>query len=901
MSIVRLRQSAALTVAAVTSLLALPAAAPSAAADTTTLYVNNRSATCTDIGAGTEAQPYCTISAAANAVLPGQTVRVASAGKTYRESVHLTHSGTPEQPITFVGVALPPYPLPYQFPTVIPAVASDSALTLAGVHDVVVRGFSFNNPLTAEAGAVVTVTDSARVTVDRSSIGKPTAGIAITGASDHVTVSRDLFSSSGGVTVGAGVHDSLITANDFNRTKSAAVTVTDAPGIAVTNNTIAFSCRESVKIDGASAGALVENNVITADHPGQSGTCTTAADRGETEISVSTASTAGSKVDYNTVHPWADASAYTWAGTTYPTATAFHTATGQAAHDADLDLAFTTPFWFGGNGLPASAAAAIDSADPTAPGVDTDRIGVKPGDDPAVANTAPGGGVRDRGAYELTGQDSVAVATAGADVTSAQGPAPFTAKLTAAAVNDWGVAQADYFFDFGDGSEPVHSPTPTVTHVYATPGTYQVNVLATDAQGGRVYGQSAGRVVVNQPGELTTDLTVGVDSGLILTVDPAARSPWVIAKEDIDFGDGTHRAFSGAGATSHQYNAPGTYIVTVTVTDESGRTVVSTKTVEATNASYTAALQPGERVQLLGGTAGGLEYSGANYTGKVWAPFLPVPQGGASFEPKDVMSMASATTADQYLRAFVLVNGKIYSAERNLGPASGGVAQGQWLPWKEVSGTGSLAGISQISAASIGNSTHLVAVAGGRVYEASSDRATGMWSAWGDVTAATGIPAGVTSVAAGTTGNALHIAILGSDGHLRVADGDYTKGRWSYGDVTAAYGSPAWMTAVAAAPTPGSRFHVVVLAGGRVHETTGDYAQGYWTGWGDISAASGLSGINGVAAASTGNSLRLFTLDRFGIVSNINGDYTAGQWSAAAQVPGSPVFGPQSVIAAAGL
>ncbi|GAA2743679.1 PKD domain-containing protein [Kitasatospora cinereorecta] len=895
----RLRQSAALTVAAVTSLLALPAAVPSAAADATTLYVNNRSATCTDSGGGTEAQPYCTISAAANAVLPGQTVQVASTLKAYRESVRLTHSGTPEQPITFVGVAFSTYPLSYQFPMVVPAVASDSAMALTGVHDVVVRGFTFTNGV--ESGPGVAVADSARVSVDHNTFNRSTAGVAITGASDHVTVSRNLFYTSGGVGVGAGVHDSLITANDFDRTKTAAVTATDASGIAVTNNTIAFSCRESVKIDGASAGALVENNVVTADHPGQSGTCTTAADRGETEISLSAASTAGSKVDYNTVHPWPDASAYTWAGTAYPTATAFHTATGQAAHDADLDVAFTSPYWFGGNGLPVSATAAIDSADPTAPGVDTDRIGVRPEDDPAVANTAPGGGVRDRGAYELTAQRSVTVAAAGADVPTAQGPAPFTAKLTAAAVNDWGVAQADYYFDFGDGSAPVHSPTPTVTHVYAKPGTYFVDVLAADAQGGVVFSQSESRVVVNQPGELTTDLTVGVASGLNLAVDPAARSPWVITKEDIDFGDGTHRSFSGAGATSHQYSAPGTYTVTVTVTDESGRTVVSRKTVEATSAPYMAALQPGERVQLLGGSYGQLDFAGANYTGKVWAPFLPVPQGGASFEPKDVSAMASATTADQYLRVFALVDGKIYTAERNLGPASGGVAQGQWLPWKEVLAPGAPAGITEISAASIGNSTHLVAVGGGRVYESSADRATGVWSAWGDVTGATGIPAGVTSVAAGTTGNSLHIAILGSDGHLRVADGDYNRGRWSYGDVTAAYGSPGGAMRVAAASTPGSRFHVVVLANGRVHETTGDYAQGYWTGWGDISAASGLTGVSAVVAASTGNSLRLFTLDQYGSVSNVNGDYTAGQWSPAARVVDSVPFGPEPVITAAGL
>ncbi|GAA4847664.1 PKD domain-containing protein [Kitasatospora terrestris] len=864
----RLRQSAALTAAAATALVAVPSAAV-AAEPASTLYVNNRSTTCTDFGSGTAEVPFCTVSAAARNAQPGQTVEIA-AGTTYQETVEFTRSGTPDKPITFVGMD-PSTNL------VRPVVNTKSALVLSDVHDVVVRNLRVLG-FTGAAVPTVSVVNSSRVVLDRMkySLTGPVA-VQLSGADDHVTVSRSLFSATGGVSVGAGVHDSLITANDFTWTSRAAVSVLDAPNTAVTNNTIQSSCAESVRIDGASPGALIENNVISAQHDGTTpNNCrTTDTNRGETEILVSAGSTAGSKIDYNTVHPWADASAYTWGGTSYPTADALAAAQpGQAAHDADYDLPF-------GAQLPETATVAIDSADPAAPGVDTDLRGIKPIDDPNVVNTAPGSGIRDRGAYEVAGQTTL-TAQLITDLPSRQGPAPYTVKVTAKAVNTFNTPMAEYLFNFGDG-ETLKSTEPTVSHTYTKPGTYWTTVTATDVHGMTASAGTAD-VTVKEPGDLVATLDVKEWSEpLSLQVFADATSPYAVTSTVIEYGDGTVAAGSGS---AHQYPGPGSYTVTVTATDAGGRTTVVKKTVELTNEKYTAALQPGQRVQLVAAPGGGqLVTTGVNYTKNVWSPHLLVPDNGARIWAGYVSSLASATTADQYLRMFALVDGKIYNADRNLGPASGGVAQGQWLPWKEVTGTGTLSGITQLSAASIGNSTHLVAVANGRVYEASSDRVTGTWSAWGDVTAATRIPVGAASIAAGTTGNVLHIAILGNDGHVRVADGDYTRGRWSFGDVTAAKGGPWGITQLAAASTPGSRFHVVALADGRVYETTGDYQAGYWTGWGDISAASGITSVQQVVAASTGNTLRIFGLTAGGSrVQTVTGDYTAGRWSGASDV-----------------
>lgn len=87
------------SVVIVTSLVLCTVIFPAvAAADpATTLYVNNTSgANCSDSGAGTQTQPYCTVQAAADVVNPGQTVDITG---NYYEPVTITRSGTAAQPL----------------------------------------------------------------------------------------------------------------------------------------------------------------------------------------------------------------------------------------------------------------------------------------------------------------------------------------------------------------------------------------------------------------------------------------------------------------------------------------------------------------------------------------------------------------------------------------------------------------------------------------------------------------------------------------------------------------------------------------------------------------------------------------------------------------------------------
>lgn len=63
---------------------------------------NNDGSNCADGGSGSQAVPFCTISAAAKIVRPGQTVQI-KPGNSYNEAVTIDRSGEPGKPITFVA------------------------------------------------------------------------------------------------------------------------------------------------------------------------------------------------------------------------------------------------------------------------------------------------------------------------------------------------------------------------------------------------------------------------------------------------------------------------------------------------------------------------------------------------------------------------------------------------------------------------------------------------------------------------------------------------------------------------------------------------------------------------------------------------------------------------------
>ncbi|WAX55907.1 PKD domain-containing protein [Jatrophihabitans cynanchi] len=157
---------------------------------------------------------------------------------------------------------------------------------------------------------------------------------------------------------------------------------------------------------------------------------------------------------------------------------------------------------------------------------------------------------------------------------------------------------ASYAWDYGDSSAAGSGATPQ--HTYASGGTYHVTLTVTDNQGatGTVTHDVTVAPPPNQPP--TAAFTSSIDL-LTASLDGSGSSDpdGSIASYSWDFGDGSG---AGSGATTqHLYSAPGSYQVTLTVTDNDGASAFITKTVTVT--TVVAADAFGRTVSTGWGTA----------------------------------------------------------------------------------------------------------------------------------------------------------------------------------------------------------------------------------------------------------------------------------------------------------
>ncbi|MFC9293126.1 PKD domain-containing protein [Streptomyces sp. NPDC057011] len=545
-----------LLTAGLVTLLGLPAAA--AAETPTSLYVNNlNGSNCSDTGAGTQAVPYCTVSAAAGVVKPGQTVRI-KAGAYYDEAVTIDRSGAPGNPISFV---------------VDPVEGGDPLthlsrlLTVRDASHVVLRG------LFAQGG--VQVSHSTDVEIDRSRAGRGRLdSLVVTDGSRDVRITRSRLT---GVRIEGGSQRTVLGRNMVSGIGRPAVAVVDAPDTAVTNNSLYGGCEASVSVSGTSTGAALFNNLLESAY---NAACTGASNG----IAVGASATAGTRADYNLITdmPMHPVTPYRWAGAAYRDPAAFSAATGQGAHDiitpssADVGTMDGSP--------------TIDSGDPTAPGVlPSDLEGDPTADDPRVPNTGRNGGFIDRGAQES--QDGLSQVWMNLDQTWA--PVGTTVEVQAVSDSRWPTAMS-YHVDFGDGTPPVVTPQGggahgLATHVYAKPGDYVVNVTAVNGAGRTVSTEKptkatpAGPLTAaftatpvlptsDNPIQHLPPLTVAFDAS-------ASATPWPVERIEVLPGDGTTEARDGLSTVQYTYAKPGEYKATVKLRDVKGGTSTKTQTV----------------------------------------------------------------------------------------------------------------------------------------------------------------------------------------------------------------------------------------------------------------------------------------------------------------------------------
>ncbi|MEU9741001.1 PKD domain-containing protein [Micromonospora chersina] len=489
---------AGLTALALTGGSLLSFATPAQAAEATILYVRQASTACSDTGAGTLAQPYCSIAPAVARVTAGQTVDVGQG--TYAERVTIPSSGTPDQPVTILNsagsnatvsgpnagvVVAGKHDIVLQNLHVTKAVdapaldlrdasgitvqggtyamattGSTPAVRLGGVtrsamKQVNVRGNGLAGGLTLDAATTgVEIRSASVASITSASAADNGAGIQVDGPDNSILNSTVVGFAAAGIALGTAAADTRVVNNQLAGGGGFGILNHGATRTAITNNTIQSHCLDGIRVDGASTGVSVQNNVLSGNGQNDAPICDPS-DAPTVEIGLYDDAGPQTVVDYNnTSHGFMPSGTiYSWNGTRMGLA-AFRSASGQAAHDKEGT----------------TIKDREDSANSAAPGYQTtDRTGAARADNPAVPNTGAGPVTyADRGTTEALG-NPVATFAPTLDLGAS------SVTLDASASTPGYVPITSYVFDFGDGTV-VTQGTPVASHTYAATGTYQVSV-----------------------------------------------------------------------------------------------------------------------------------------------------------------------------------------------------------------------------------------------------------------------------------------------------------------------------------------------------------------------------------------------------------------------------------------
>jgi parallel beta-helix repeat protein len=558
---------------------ALVAVGRPASAAVTTLYVDRSNPACSDKGSGTQAAPYCTINAGAQAAVAGQTVLVNTG--TYPESVTVKNSGTASAPIVISAA-------PGASVVVNGGGTLTHGFTLSGKSYVTIQGFT----VTSTTGDGIYLSNGSHDTIayNRATLaGRPVkgsikAGIHLSGTTnslithntcDHDTVAGIYLTSSAngntivqnlttnnaagyqrlapgidvrtasnvvannvshdnedtGLQFYTGASSNLVYGNVSYNNGDHGIDDLNAPNQVIIGNSIYKNVTAGINLEGSSTGGTVENNV-SVDNGINS-------PRTSSNIRIDAQSIVGATMNFDLVFLHQKSVQLIWGKTSYSTLAAFQAATGQEANGIEADPLWNSPTT--GDFTLRAGSPAIDAANAAIGGEPTtDILGNPRVDDPATPNTGVGPRTYDdRGAYEFQpgGPPPEAPPTAALSVSPSSGAAPLSVTADASGSTDADTTPiATYTFDFGDGTVVGPQAGATATHTYAAAGTYTVSVTATDTAGLTSTPATAGVTVttsVNLVGNpdfetgLTGWNTSGSDSGATLTrVADAHSGSW---------------------------------------------------------------------------------------------------------------------------------------------------------------------------------------------------------------------------------------------------------------------------------------------------------------------------------------------------------------------------------------
>src|SRR3954470_22305406 len=523
-------------------LLALTATTASASA-AGTLYVAKGNAKCSDRGAGSATQPFCSIRAAAAKVTAGGSVQVS--GGTYDEKVSLSSSGTATSPIRFFAVPGETVTLTggrsantYGFYTNAQAYVTIEGFTVTGTNN----------------DAIIVSTGSSHITVVGNNLmkaGQPTSGLTargirveasndnviknnivhdntdygiylVTGSTRNLITGNTTYSNARvwqRAASGIRIHDSAnntVSNNISHHNEDSGIEVVtgsqhnlilnnviydngdhgiddtgNSPNNAIIGNTVYRSVTAGIDLEGVATGTLVQNNIAVdngINSPRTSG-----------NIRVDTDSFSGVQLDYNLVWLTKPGRNYTW-GAGYDTLAQMQMASGQEMHSTQADPLGVSPcpptgavdevpdfrLKPGSPAIDAGNAGAL-TAGAGAPGASlaTDADGNPRRDDPATHDTGAGSPTYyDRGAFEFQPRDLPPSAALAVSPDSGTIDLPVTADASGSVDRDGLSPIATYSFDWGDGSPATgEQSAPTATHTYRAAGTYTVTVTVKDTAG----------------------------------------------------------------------------------------------------------------------------------------------------------------------------------------------------------------------------------------------------------------------------------------------------------------------------------------------------------------------------------------------------------------------------------
>jgi len=458
--------------AAVSLSLALGGVTAAHADDSTVLYVDGPSTSCTDSGTGAEAAPYCTIQAAADAAVAGDIVEVATG--TYTGQVDIKSTGTSTAPVVFE---------PEGTVKIVDASGDTGpSLSFDGASHVNFEGQGTKH-FVAYGLVVNGSTDISLDGVGSYIATGVTNTFEVTGTSSNVSLTR---SEADNVQIDAGSSGDVISTNWIEDEGTLpGISITGATDTDVTSNDVegVLASANSIGVYGGSTGTSIENNIVTAPRTASPAT---------TAVEVDASSAAGTTLDYNVVHPAASSgtgnalqSPYSWAGTSYASAAALASATGQGAHDLN-----TPPMLGGLMTTNSGSAPQINSANSAAPGMlATDFYSRTCSGDPAVAVTGAGTPADcARGAVQQTYSTAVK-ATAASQGALSMSLGSYLAQTygyngtMGSPVNGGPTPAVSYTIAWGDGQTQTVQASATATatsatHTYAKVGTYTITDTA---------------------------------------------------------------------------------------------------------------------------------------------------------------------------------------------------------------------------------------------------------------------------------------------------------------------------------------------------------------------------------------------------------------------------------------